>query len=107
MNENEEQVQQYIAGVTGSGGPDNYDGGNASENQTLLIVADGDASPILPPGGSADFLVDYAIIAINKTALRRVNLTFADFKFFLNLIAIRKLTEKSLAMSVYLTNNLR
>ena len=79
MNENEAQAQQFISGVTGSGGPDNYDGGNASETQTLLVVADGDASQILPPGGSADFLVDYAIIAVNKTALRRVNLTFADF----------------------------
>jgi hypothetical protein len=79
MNVNDAQAQQYIAGVTGSGGADNYDGGNASNAQTLLVVADGDASPILPPGGSADFLVDYAIIAINKTALRRVNLTFANF----------------------------
>ena len=79
MDVNETQAQQFISGITGGGGPDNYDGGNASNDQTLLVVADGDASQILPPGGSADFLVDYAIIAINKTALRRVNLTFADF----------------------------
>lgn len=60
-------------------GGNNYDGGNAYNEQTLLVVGDGNSTQILPPGGSAEFLVDYAIIAVNKTALRRVNLTFSDF----------------------------
>jgi hypothetical protein len=59
-------------------GGNNYDGGNAYDQQTLLVVGDGNSTSILPPGGSAEFLVDYAIIAVNKTALRRVNLTFAN-----------------------------
>ena len=57
----------------------NYDGGNAY-NTSLLTLEDGNSTAVLPPGGAtATFFVDYAIIAINKTALRRVNLTFADF----------------------------
>ena len=56
----------------------NYDGGNAY-NTSLLELADGNSTSVLPPGASAEFKVDYAIIAVNKTALRRVNLTFANF----------------------------
>ena len=57
----------------------NYDGGNAY-NTSLLTLEDGNSTSVLPPGGAtATFFVDYAIIAVNKTALRRVNLTFADF----------------------------
>jgi len=102
MIQNEQQIKQYIAGASG----ENYDGGSASDSQTVLFVADGDASQILPPGGSADFLVDYAIIAINKTALRRVNLTFSDFndphnvRFYntaLN-VAWQKETEETLSL---------
>ena len=69
------KISPDTLGITGGF---NYDGGNAS-NDSQIFVADGDSSSILPPGGSADFRVDYAIIAVNKTALRRVNLTFADF----------------------------
>lgn len=56
----------------------NYDGGDAY-NSSSLLVSDGNSTSILPPGASAEFLVDYAIIAPNETALRRVNLTFANF----------------------------
>jgi len=69
------KINPNTIGITGGY---NYDGGNAS-NDSRLFVEDGDSTSILPPGGSADFLVDYAIIAVNKTGLRRVNLTFADF----------------------------
>lgn len=65
----------YLAGVTGY----NFDGGNAYDDQTVLFLSDGDSTSVLPPGASSDFKVDYAIIAPNLTALRRVNLTFADF----------------------------
>lgn len=66
---------EYQPGLTGY----NYDGGNSSNDQTIMMVSDGDSTSVLPPGGSAEFVVDYAIIAVNKTALRRVNLTFANF----------------------------
>lgn len=56
----------------------NYDGGNAY-NTSLLALADGNSTSVLPPDASAEFKVDYAIIAVSKTALRRVNLTFANF----------------------------
>lgn len=93
-------ITGYIAGGTGF----NYDGGNSSDEQTVLFVSDGDSSSVLPPGGSAEFLVDYTIIAVNKTALRRVNLTFANFndphnvRFYntaLN-VAWQKATEETL-----------
>jgi hypothetical protein len=64
----------YIADSSGY----NYDGGNVG-NEGLLYLSDGDSTSVLPPGGSAEFKVDYAIIARNLTALRRVNLTFSDF----------------------------
>ena len=66
------KISSSTIGITGGF---NYDGGDAY-NDSRLYVADGDSSSILPPGASAEFKVDYAIIAVNKTALRRVNLTF-------------------------------
>jgi hypothetical protein len=89
----------YIADSSGY----NYDGGNAG-NGSLLYLSDGDSTSVLPPGGSAEFKVDYAIIARNLTALRRVNLTFSDFndphnvRFYntsLN-VSWQKYTEQSL-----------
>ena len=65
----------FIPGASGY----NYDGGNASDESGLYLADSSKAENIFIPGGSADFLVDYAIIAPNKTALRRVNLTFANF----------------------------
>lgn len=67
--------QTYLPGATGY----NFDGGNSTLGQAYLPLSDGDSSNVLTPGGTAPFAVDYAIIAVNKTALRRVNLTFADF----------------------------
>jgi hypothetical protein len=87
-------------------GGNNYDGGNAYNEQTLLVVGDGNSTQILPPGGSAEFLVDYTIIARNKTALRRVNLTFANFNDPQNIrfyntalnVAWQKYTEETLSL---------
>jgi hypothetical protein len=70
----EEGKYESYLGSTG----DNYDGGNSSDSSQLYL-SDSDSTSILPPGDSAEFLVDYAIIAVNKTALKRVNLTFSDF----------------------------
>jgi hypothetical protein len=90
----------YISGSTGY----NFDGGNSS-NQSSLYLADSSTSGnVLPPGGSAEFLVNYAIIAPNKTALKRVNLTFADFNDPVNVrfyntainVAWQKYTEETL-----------
>lgn len=65
----------YLSGMTGY----NFDGGNASDPSVLYLADSSTSDNVLIPGGSAEFKVDYAIIAPNLTALRRVNLTFADF----------------------------
>lgn len=67
--------QTYLPGATGY----NFDGGNSQIGQPFLPLSDGDSTNVLTPGGTAPFDVLYTIIAPNKTALRRVNLTFADF----------------------------
>lgn len=95
-----------IPGPSGyvSGEDYNYDGGGSS-NQSVFYLADSSTSEnVLVPGGSAEFLVDYTIIAPNKTALRRVNLTFADFNDPVNVrfyntalnVAWQKYTEETL-----------
>jgi hypothetical protein len=90
----------YLVGVTGY----NYDGGNASDESILTLADSNTGQNIFTPGGSAEFKVDYAIIAPNPTALRRVNLTFANFNDPVNVrfyntalnVAWQKYTEETL-----------
>ena len=96
-----------ILGATGfiPGSTDyNFDGGS-SENESVLYLADSSTSEnVFIPGGTAEFKVDYAIIAPNPTALRRVNLTFADFNDPVNVrfyntavnVSWQKYTEETL-----------
>ena len=89
----------FIAGSTGY----NFDGGNSS-NESNLYLTDSNSENVFIPGGSASFAVDYTIIAPNKTALRRVNLTFADFNDPVNVrfyntainVSWQKYTEETL-----------
>jgi hypothetical protein len=92
----------YIPGTTEY----NYEGGNASDESTLYLADSNTSKNVFIPGGSAEFLVDYAIIARNQTALRRVNLTFANFNDPVNVrfyntalnVAWQKYTEETLSL---------
>ena len=93
-------TQTYLPGATGY----NFDGGNSTVGQPFLPLQDGNSTNVLTPGGTAPFDVVYAIIAPNKTALKRVNLTFADFNDPTNVrfyntalnVAWQKYTEETL-----------
>ena len=94
-----------ISGSTGY----NFDGGSSSDESSVYLADASTSENVLIPGGSAEFLVDYAIIAPNKTALRRVNLTFADFNDPVNVrfyntalnVSWQKYTEETLNLSSF------
>lgn len=90
----------YIPGSTGY----NFDGGSSTNSSNVYLADSTSSQNVFIPGGSAEFKVDYAIIAPNPTALRRVNLTFADFNDPVNVrfyntalnVSWQKYTEETL-----------